>query len=191
MEFLTVGNSKIKIMLTREEAAERGIKAQSTDHDDPQTRQSLKMIMDEARAKADFDVGREKVLVQLYPSRDGGVELFVTKLGSISKEKASMISRSENVAVISAERVYCVFDKLENVIAALRGLADGVTEDSILYRLDGGEYMLSYCERERCCAVPLRLSEFGSKINELSAAALTEHARILLSGDAIEVLSRL
>lgn len=193
MEFLTVGNSKIKIMLTRDEARKRGIKADGADYADPQTRRSLKMIMDEARIRADFDVGKEKLLIQLYPSGDDGVELLVTKLGLISKENASMISRSENVAVLSEERVYCVFEKFEDLIAPLRGLEDGLTDDSILYRLDGGEYLLSYCEREGVggVSVALRLCEFGYKINDLSAAALTEHAVVLRRGDAVEFLSRM
>ncbi len=193
MEFLTVGNSKIKIMLTREEARERGIKADGADYTDPETRRSIKMIMDEARTKADFDVGKEKLLIQLYPSRDDGIELLVTKLGIISKETESMISRSENVAVISEGRIYCLFDRFEDLVSALRGLADGSTDDSILYRLDGGEYLLSYCERERRAGltVALRVSEFGYRINELSAAALIEHAQLLRRGDAAEILSRL
>lgn len=193
MEFLTVGNSKIKIMLTSDEAAQRGLYSDKMNYDDPTVRRNFRKILDEAREKAGFDIGKEKVLIQFYPSRDGGMELFVTKLGIISKEAANMISRSEHVAVISAKRVYYIFSTLEDLLGALRCIPTGEVEDSSIHRLEDGNYCLSFCEREQKCVLSKlsRIFEFGKRINDLTAVALVEHAYLLRSGDAAEIFSRL
>ncbi len=193
MEFLTVGNSKIKIMLTADEAAARGLDGDKMDYEDPEVRRSFRKILDEAREKVGFDIGKEKVLIQFYPSRDGGMELFVTKLGIISKEAANMISRSERVAVLSAKRVYYIFDTLEDLIGAVRCVPPGEIEESSVHRLEDGAYCLSFCEREQRCVLSKlsRILEFGRRINDLTATALIEHASLLRSGDAVEVFSRL
>ncbi len=193
MEFLTVGSSKIKIILSAKEVKERGIDIENTDYDDPQVRRSFRKILEEAKEKASFDIGKEKVLIQAYPSRDGGMELFVTKLGLVSKEAANMISRSERSSVFSAKRVYYIFDSLENLLGAVRSIPEGYAEDSSVYRVDDGTYCLSFCEREHRYVLGrlTKLCEFGNRINDLGAAFLTEHATLLRSGDAIELFSKL
>lgn len=193
MEFLTVGNSKIKIMLSCEEALARGIKADNVSYDDPEIRRSFRKILDEAKEKAGFDIGREKVLIQLYPSKDGGMELFVTKLGVISKETVGMISKSERVAVISTKKVYYIFETLETLISAARCTPPELVDDSTVWRLEDGTYCLAFCEREHKYVLSKlsRLSEFGRKINDTVALGLSEHATLLSAGDAIEVFSRM
>ena len=193
MEFLTVGNSKIKIMLSKEEAESRGIRAEDSSYDDPEIRRAFRNILVEAKEKAGFDIGKEKVLIQIYPSRDGGMELFITKLGIISKEAANMISRSEHVAVISAKRVYYIFTTFEALVSAVRSVHTELLEDSTLFLLDEGGYCFSFCEKDQNPVLSRLsvLSEFGKKINELPALSLTEHARILRSGDAAEMLCKL
>ena len=193
MEFLTVGNSKIKIMLTCEEAEARGIRVEDSSYDDPEVRRAFRKILEEAKEKAGFDIGKEKVLIQIYPSRDGGMELFITKLGTISKEAANMISRSEHVTVLSAKRVYYIFPTFEALLGALRSVCPEPLEDSTLFLLEDGGYCLSFCEREQNPVLSRlsTLSEFGKKINELVAASLIEHARLLRSGDAAEMLYKL
>ncbi len=192
LEFLTVGNSKIKIMLSAEEAIARGIKIEETDYDDPEIRRAFRKILEEASEKAKFELGKEKLLVQAYPSRDGGIELFVTKLGTVSKEAANMLSKSEHIAVISAKRVFYIFDSFENLLGAVRSIPPGAAEDSSVYRFDDGAYCLSFCEREHRYVLGKlsRLSEFGLRINELAAQSLEEHATLLRGGDAVEVFSR-
>ncbi len=194
MEFLTVGNSKIKVVLSRGECESRGIKSDGADYDSPDMRRKIRALLDEAKERVGFDIGREKVLVQLYPSGDGGAEIFITKLGAVSKEVAGMLSRSDNVAVISARRAYYIFDSLENLICAVRSIAPFSPEDSAVHLFDSGEYCLSFCEKEgkRTLSPTFRLLEFGRRVKRAAAEQyLTEHAKLLRSGDAIEFFSKL
>ncbi len=193
LEFLTVGNTKIKITLTAQEASARGINTEKTNYDDPEVRRNFRKILEEAKEKAGFDTGKEKVLIQAYPSRDGGIELFVTKLGVISKSAESMIAKSENVALLSKCRTYYIFENLENLLGAVRSISPEFAEDSSVYRLDDGTYCLVFCERtpKYVLSELSVLSEFGRKSNELPTAFLKEHACLLRKGDAIEVFSEL
>ena len=49
-------------------------------------------VLSRAKLRTGFDTDGQKVLVQLYPSKDGGCEIFVTKIGSIYKEIGEDVS---------------------------------------------------------------------------------------------------
>lgn len=192
MEFFTVGTSKLKIILSKEEAEARGISADSAG-DEPEKRKSFRRILEEAKERADFDAAHEKVLIQIYPTSSGGMELFITKLGILSKEATGIISRSERAKVLSTRRVYYVFSRFEDLIRAVKCIPQGSAEDSEAYLLDGGGYCLSFCEREGAKGLSFtsRLLEFGRKLNTGPLFSLEEHATPLAVGDAVERLSRL
>ena len=132
MEFFTVGNSKIKIVLSKSETEERGISAEGTG-EDAGRRSALRKILEEAETHAGFFIGGERVLVQIYPTADGGVELFVTKLGSLSGETRGVIARSERVTVLSGRRVYYIFSAFEDMLGAARCIPPALTEKSTAY----------------------------------------------------------
>ena len=189
MEFFKVGSSKIKIILSKDEAEERGVSADGTDND-RERRNALRKILEEAEAHAGFFIGGERVLVQIYPTSDGGVELFVTKLGSLSGETRGVIARSERVTVLSGRRVYYIFSAFEDMLGAARCIPPALAEKSTAYALEGGEYCLSFYEREKS-GFPelLRILEFGSRIDCACALPLVEHSAVLAEGDAVERLS--
>ena len=82
--------------------------------------------------------------------RGGGCEIFVTKLGILSPSSARMIEKSDKVAMLSKEtRMYC-FEKLDDLLGAVRavGLRVGNTKiESDVYILDDTFY-LSLDEQE-------------------------------------------
>lgn len=191
MEFFTVGNSKIKIVLSKSETEERGISAEGTG-EDAGRRSALRKILEEAETHAGFFIGGERVLVQIYPTADGGVELFVTKLGSLSGETRGVIARSERVTVLSGRRVYYIFSAFEDMLGAARCIPPMLAEKSTAYALDGGLFCLSFYEREKS-GFPelLRILEFGHRIDSASALPIVEHATVLAENDAVERLSAL
>ena len=81
MEFLLIGESKIKIVLSSAEAKKQGLDTTSADVSGPLARRVLWRILDMAKTEVGFDPKGDKVLIQLYPLANGGCELFVTKLG--------------------------------------------------------------------------------------------------------------
>ncbi len=81
MELIIINQSKLKIMLTPPDMQRYELSAEQMDCADEQTRRAFRHIFDDARDRIGFDTTGEKLLVQLYTSREGGCEIFVTKLG--------------------------------------------------------------------------------------------------------------
>ena len=84
MEVLKINENKIKIMLSPEDMKNFRLTASELDYNDSMTRQKVFKILEQVKKKHGFDHEGDKLLIQFYPSRDGGSELFVTKLGLLT-----------------------------------------------------------------------------------------------------------
>ena len=74
-----VGESKIKIVLSEEERQSYSLDTSAPDISGPSARRSFWSILDMAKREVGFDPAGDKVLIQLYPIKNGGCEIFVTK----------------------------------------------------------------------------------------------------------------
>ncbi len=81
MELIVISQSKLKIMLTPPDMQRYELSAEQMDCADEQTRRAFRHIFEDARDRIGFETAGQKLLVQLYTSREGGCEIFVTKLG--------------------------------------------------------------------------------------------------------------
>ena len=82
MELIVISKSKLKIMLTPPDMQRYELTDGQMDCADEQTRRAFRHIFDDARDQIGFDTEGERLFVQLYTSRGGGCEIFVTKLGA-------------------------------------------------------------------------------------------------------------
>ena len=89
MELIVISESKLKIMLTSEDLMEYSLDCNSLDYENTETRRAFWSILDEAKHRTGFDAASEKVFVQVYPSKKGGCEMYVTKLGVFSSNRRS------------------------------------------------------------------------------------------------------
>ena len=80
MELILISDSKLKIMLSQKDMTKYALRIEDIDYDNTQTRRAFWSILDEAKHKTGFDAAKEKIFVQVFPSRCGGCEIFVTKL---------------------------------------------------------------------------------------------------------------
>ncbi len=81
MELIIIDEKKMKIMLTAPDLRHYELRAERMDCADEQTRRAFRHIFDDARSQTGFDTTGERLFVQLYTSKSGGCEIFVTKLG--------------------------------------------------------------------------------------------------------------
>ena len=84
MEHILINSGKLKLMLTRADIVRYSlsgiIDGQSEDAEDPRVKKdALRQLLDEAGRIPGFD-GRGRMFIQLYPSRDGGAEIYITRL---------------------------------------------------------------------------------------------------------------
>ncbi len=81
MELIVISESKLKIMLTAPDMAHYDLESARMDCADAHTRAAFRHIFDDARDRIGFDTEGERLFIQFYASKEGGCEIFVTKLG--------------------------------------------------------------------------------------------------------------
>ena len=195
MEFLLIGESKIKIVLSGEEAKDQGLDTTSADVSGPVARRIFWRILDMAKAEVGFDPKGDKVLIQLYPLASGGCELFVTKLGILSESSARLVSKSDRIAMLSKSRSLYSFDDLNDIIGASRAvksITGELSPKSDVY-VDGEKYYLSieeYGKGGEPVEFPCIL-EFGMGLTAELSSYIYEHADRLTDGDGIDRFSSL
>ena len=179
MDFIKIHDHKLKIALDAGELSRYGLTVAEFDYQSVETKRALRQMLDEAKRKCGFDAAGASLYVEVYPSRQGGCEIFVSCL---VRE-----GRSERT------RAYAVsFDESEPMIAASAALlVAGYREPSFLYRLCGRFFLIVFFERSD--EVPLLFSllqEFGAPENE-SVYGILKREGQLLSENAVMRLGKM
>lgn len=81
MELILISNTKLKIMLNESDMKKYHIGNES-DCAQTTTRKAIRSLLERARDQIGFNTDGEEIFVQLYTSKHGGCELFVTKCPS-------------------------------------------------------------------------------------------------------------
>ena len=195
MEFLLVGESKIKIVLSEEERVGFNLNANAPDVSGPSARRSFWNILDMAKKEVGFDPAGDKVLIQLYPMSHGGCEIFVTKLGVLPETSAKIVSKSNKVAMLSKKKSLYAFSSLDditNATRAIKAISGDVTVKSDVY-FQNDKYYLSieeYGKGGEPMEFPCVL-EFATELTADMFTYILEHCHLLTDGDGIEIFSML
>ena len=83
MEIIMISDSKIKVMLSADDLKGFDLDTASLDYSNTETKRMFWDILSRAKHSIGFDTDGHRVLVQLYPSRCGGCEMFVTRLSCL------------------------------------------------------------------------------------------------------------
>ena len=188
MEYILINDSKLKIILESRELAEWDISADELDYANPAAKRVFEGLLDHAKKELGFDTSGYKVLLQLYPSKDGGCELFVTRLG---KDPSAKHSSSEKEQKRSEPRAYS-FERLSHLLSVCKRLSVmGYKGDSsawfdtedrwfLLLSLpfeptsdaDSLNFISEYGEPESPKALALYLSEYGNEVCKSDAVTM-------------------
>ena len=197
MELIVISESKLKIMLTAPDMARYELESTRMDCADAHTRAAFRHIFDDARAEIGFATEGKRLFVQLYASKEGGCEIFVTALGRDEGERESseedggltegecallrqlygeegeeMTTESMDhwPAAVSARRTALLFEDVGALLTAChRLLREGYRGRSGLYIVESGEKTAWYLLLEIPQAPLYRLP--------LDLAFLTEYGR--------------
>ncbi len=195
MELILINASKLKIMLTDSDMEKYDLKAETVDYDNTATRRAFWSILDDAKTETGFDAASDRLFIQMYPSRDGGCEMFVTKLGApdVPDKKKWRGGKCEEK---TRERLFIYsfecLNFLIRVCNCLRLL--GRRGRSCAYAEDSGKcYLLLW---EKSVESPPRthffIHEYGqSEHAETTLLYIKEHASPLCEEDAVETLGAL
>lgn len=183
MELIIISESKIKLMLTPEDMA-----AYSGN-----TREVFREIMHDAHEKCGCSPMEGRVFVQMYPSREGGCELFVTRL---DERAGDMTMRAGEERTLTEFRRY------------------GFRERHIIYSFESMQYLLSCClglwqmgytgasaayiDRDRRtyyllldCETNIAGEHFGILCPSQTYYYINEHCDVICPDRAAETLGRL
>ena len=98
MELIPINQSKMKIMLSAPDLQYYELSLHNP-HDlsceDEDVRGAFRHIFDDVEAKTGFHTKGEKLFVQMFTSKCGGCEIFVTRLGTASSAEAAFGNPSE------------------------------------------------------------------------------------------------
>lgn len=187
MELLPIGETKIKIMLTKEDMDTYALDGTNVDYDNTNTRRAFWAILDEARQRTGFDAATDRVLIQLYPSRDGGAEMFVTKLGHLPPLTEKTLARGGKAAMLSCRRAVYRFDALNDLIRAARAAREEgfPASDRIFLGEDGAYYLVTEERGDTGESRFSRTAEFGDPLPPIVADYLNEHGKLLAAKDGL------
>lgn len=196
MEVLKISNTKIKIMLTKDDVEKYSLNVDDVDYNDPKTRGKVWRILDVVKKEHGFSSEGDKLLIQFYPSKDGSAELFVTRLTGLSRGNERFMSKAGNVTMLDSKKTMYNFPSLDELIRASKIIsgAKSIKESDLFYSESEG-YYLEITERGgarlgEICEFAILL-EFAAKSPEERIPYITEHCKKLTNGSAVEQLSRL
>ncbi len=189
MDYIMINEGKLKIMLEAEDLAEWDIRIDELDYANPYAKAIFEEILAYAKENFGFDATGRKVLLQLYPSRDGGCELFITRLGELE--------RSSKEADGICQRAYS-FDKLSHLLSVCRRLliSGFKGESSAWFDNEGKWFLLIGTEGENSELQPIDeftfISEFGDiESSKFISLYLHEYAFPICEGDATSTLGKI
>lgn len=176
MEIIRISDSKMKLSLDGEDMKKYGISVEELSRDTTARRRILWTLLDEAKRETGLDAAGKKTVVEAFPGRRGGCEVFV----SIEPGKREVHTLSYRFADMRAART----------AATAVGELIGEKEESTLYVLGSGEVVLTLSVTKsgetRGANSYSFLEEYGKKEkNPYFPAYAREYGACLYERDAI------
>ncbi|MBR2722013.1 MAG: adaptor protein MecA [Clostridia bacterium] len=206
MELIRISDKKLKIMLTPTDMCHFELSADSFGKNPQKTRKTFRLLFEEIKKQTDFDADERHISVQYFPSREGGCEMFISRISDSEKETCAK-GRAEERALTAREdarrsgsfRKLCVwrFETLDALLMVCKRIRQTqYIGESIAYRDETGFYFLLFSLRT---SSPLEipdewcfLSEYGCPENaSLFRLYISEHGRVICGANAVHTLAEL
>ena len=192
MDLILINNTKLKIMLTRDDMASYSLTCDNIDYDNTETRRAFWDILDAAKHKTGFDAATDRIFIQVYPSKAGGCEMYVTKLTSRENREREEDSVSFSIKAPQEDMrdiySFCGLDDLIAACARLSGAGYRGKSDIWCDLSQNGHYYLILEYRGGSYEM---LCEYGGRCASGHYFYITEHCRNIRSGDAIDIMAEL
>ena len=178
MELIRISNGKIKIALSRAELEAYSLSAQSLDIDGVTAGAVFKELLVRAKESTGFDVEEDKVFVQIYTAKDGGCEIFVTRIEPENRKKRQ-----------KAQKQTFRLETLQHLLSACKRLKSiGYRGRSDAYAFGDGYILTLYCPNVTHNAC---LCDFGEKTDGYTEGFVSERMKLIRKGDAVKILAEL
>lgn len=201
MEYIPINDSKLKIICEEEDLALYGLSVDSLEYGDECGKRFIEEILDKAQRTLGFESKHYRLLIQLFPSLDGGCEIFISRLDLLSKESLCPSEQTNNKAEISPCKRLFFFERLDPLLEVCKRLSliDQKIKGDALYLEGKGYYLIVELNSNILEEYGIfSLDEF-SFIFEYGVAEdfltrspyLYEHAKAICRNNAIQLLGKL
>ena len=204
MEYIPINESKIKIICEEKDLELYGINAEELEYGDTNSRKFIDSLLEEAKSKFGFETVKHRVLIQLFPSNDGGCEIFISKLGLLNKQSPPSTAQEEPHKIQKSKilKKLFFFEKLDFMLEACKRLSflSDKNVSSAFYIDSVGYYLYIELENtdelEEYGIISLDeysfLLEYGEPENTKEKLPyLKEYAKKLCTDNAITVLCKI
>ncbi|MGM9645184.1 MAG: adaptor protein MecA [Eubacteriales bacterium] len=193
MEIIKIGDDALKIMLDAEEALTYGLDSEDIYGDDEETLKIFQKIFDVAKEKIGLEFGSGRVLVQMYQSKDGGCEIFISRLevGSTYKDRVIPVENKRSKGAISPSLYR--FENLENLLSVSARMENiGYTGRSSVYHdSKKGEYYLVLDDIYPKELKYAFIAEYAKQMKSGAIAYIKEHCECICRKNGVKILSKL
>ena len=201
MEWIRISQNKLKIMLSAEDARRYALDCETADYADMMTRDAFREILTEVRAETGFDATEDKIYIQMYPSKEGGCELFVTKIGLLLTDTAEARHRtpqgkSINSPPFARRREHALrFSRLEDLLSLCRRMQGSFQGESEAWQDERGLWWLLLSDHgdPHTAREDFRFAlEYGAGASaQESKLYLSEHGKRISAPNAVGTLGKL
>lgn len=192
MELILINDTKLKIMLTDADMERYELDCNCVNYNNTETRRAFWSILDEAKHQTGFDAASDKVFIQLYPSKEGGCEMYVTKIGTLRSLQAPP-SQTDQPALTEQRHIVFSFASINDLISACRLICSSrINIQSAAWIDDIRTCYLFLIPDMNINMSPIYgiMAEFGSSLKHDNIASyIKEHGKMICSSYAIEKLS--
>ncbi len=187
MELILINNCKLKIMLSPDDMKEYDLSCDSVDYANTETRRAFWSILDEAKHRTGFDAASDRIYIQLYPSKSGGCELYITKLLSCPSEHSAERSPPERELAFGFDGIDPLLRVCQRL--ALTGFSGGAS--AFCDEAKHSWLFLSGVEDEMLDRLAF-VGEFGEELDPSDLHAyIDEYGHCIIGCDAVERLAEL
>lgn len=182
MEMIMINPWRLKVVMDADDMEKYEL---SGSRESANTRKSaLRMILHKAKEQTGFDSKGRRILVRMFPSRDGGCEMFVTRLGEAGEGETRDAAVLGCATARDGMSVY-LFVTFSDLISACRRLrAAGYRDESAAYMDENRSawYLVI------CSASPLACEMGGVLMRSGAISYINEHCS-LICDSAVSVLA--
>ena len=171
MDYIRIAPDRLKITVSMEELAEYSLSCEDIDSSEKWARSNFKTMLNDIGKLCgiDWDWSGGRLFVQVFASKKGGCEMFVTHL------EEDCLSVAVGASTARMKYIYC-FDSLSKLLKVCRAAhsANYAADGSAYVDEDGDRWFLSL-DREFMPAC-----EFGGVLCRREAAGyISEHCRLV------------
>jgi len=200
MEHILISPGKLKLMLTQRDMLHYELTQAVESGTVDTTEANFRELLTDAGRISGFDAGHDRLFVQLYPSRDGGAEVYITRLGCQSETAADSVKTKEKKFGQITLTQLAAFDTMEDLLRCCHAMMTAVGKaESCAYTVDNRYFLViretlayrAYLDRPDDHPTARIIGEYGQNLSDRFISYLYEHGEVFCGKNAIATLGKL